>query len=86
MADRNSAEIFGSVFTKLARVVNDYDETNDTKRTVRRVARDLWGETVRYDFSCYQLECDDDLVLLGLARENDDGIEYAPFDLTGWEP
>lgn len=84
MADRNSAAIFGMVFAHLAQVVNDYDESGATKRTACRLARNFWREMGNYDFSCSQLECDDGLVLLGLAREDDDGIEYAPLDLEGW--
>ena len=60
MADRNSAEIFGSLFDMLAAgLPADPAET----------ARLLWNMQKGYDFSPCQMECDDALLKLGLARE-----------------
>jgi hypothetical protein len=60
MADRTSAEIFGTLFEYLA------EERSDGR--TRAFARKMWGTTGSYDFSNYQMGCDDALIKLGLAR------------------
>ena len=67
MSDRTSAEIFSTVFEMLAE-----SPTDENKKLARR----LWDETFRYDFSESQLDCDDVLVALGLARRRGERVVY----------
>lgn len=79
MADRTSAKVFGKVFTLLAK--------NPTEEH-KAIAAELWPEIQEYDFSEYQMYCDDALKALGLARDGvdpkypDDGIVimYGPIN------
>lgn len=59
MADRTSASLFCQVFELLA--------SDPTPQHVA-FARTLWDHTYGYDFSPYQMECDEALQALGLAR------------------
>lgn len=86
MADRTSAEIFGAIFATLA------DELPDN--TIRqRIALKFWKMSRQYDFSDCQMEEDDALTTLGLARQvpnieyPDEGplTEYGPVALNGSE-
>lgn len=73
MADRTSAEVFGAVFDMAADYMPD-DEVRG--RFVRR----LWSLAQHYDFAHEQMECDEALVTLGLARREPDpeqDSEYA---------
>lgn len=71
MADRTSAEIFGTIFAYLAQTPDERAKT---------FARALFYMSQGYDFSECQMECDDALVTLGLAKKLDDGsVQY-------WEP
>jgi hypothetical protein len=63
MADRTSAGIFHRLFRKLA---------TDPTDQHRLWAREFWEEAKQYDFSWYQLECDEELLVLGLARRGID--------------
>lgn len=63
MADRTSAEIFGSIFEKLS-------EEPDTANV--QFVTWLWEMAGRYDFSDCQMECDEALVKLGLATTSED--------------
>ncbi len=67
MSDRTSAEIFGKIFTFLAKkpIQNRED-----------AARVWWPRTKQYDFHPSQMDCNDALVTLGLAKWVDDEIEY----------
>ena len=67
MADRTSAELFSDIFQLLAN-----DEPVDRKA----MARELYKTAQAFDFSWYQMYCDEALIKLGLAREGDDGVEY----------
>lgn len=86
MAARDAAEIFGVVFDLL----NDELSEEDAKRLARR----LWPETFRFDFSPYQMGADAALRALNLAemRVNpeyaDEGevMHYARKDLGGFDP
>jgi hypothetical protein len=62
VADRTSAEIFGWLFYELA------------KRPAANVelAKKAWVQSQRYDFSECQMECDNELVVLGLAKKVQD--------------
>lgn len=76
MADRTSAALFGSIFEYLAK--------NPDARA-QEFARDLWAKTGGYDFSEYQMGCDDALRKLGLLRDgpDEDGhptLIYGPRD------
>lgn len=69
MADRTSAGLFGTFFEFLA-------EEPDERSKV--MAEKLWRISKRYDFGPCQMDCDDALVKLGLARLDADGVpEYA---------
>lgn len=59
MADRTSASLFGTVFKLLAENPTDEHKT---------MAGKLWPLTRDYDFSPYQMYCDEALITLGLAR------------------
>lgn len=73
MADRDSAWIFGLVFTRLA--------TAPTPQHVRW-AKDLWRKSFDYDFSPEQMCVDPALQKLGLAKKGVDP-EY-PDDGQVW--
>ncbi len=80
MADRTSAEIFGNVFTYLAKQ-KPSQERDD-------FALAMWKSSHGYDFSTYQMYVDEALTKLGLAKHGvdpeypDDGetIFYAESD------
>jgi len=59
MADRTSAGLFGKIFTLLAK--NPSEEN-------KKIAREIYKETLDYDFSMCQMYVDDELMLLGLAK------------------
>lgn len=61
MADRNSAEIFGRLFDYLAFYIGTVDR--------KEFAKYLWTISEEYDFSPGQMECDEALLKLGLARK-----------------
>ena len=63
MADRTSAALFGAFFERLA-------ETPDERS--RELATWLWGQSRGYDFNDYQMDADEALVALGLARRGVD--------------
>lgn len=73
MADRNSAQIFSVIFTRLG---SDPTEQHITW------AHELWKMTLRFDFSEQQLCCEKALEKLGLARRGVDP-EY-PEDGKTW--
>jgi len=86
MADRTAAALFGQLFALLAE-----DKPQDPKA----IALDFWKQSRDYDFSHYQMYCDEALQKLGLAKmgiDPDDGerrLLYAEMDGTfeeGWEP
>lgn len=60
MADRTSAEIFGSIFEMLS---ENPDERN------KGIAKRIWSMIDAYDFNAYQMYVDDSLKMLELARE-----------------
>ncbi|GAB3937524.1 hypothetical protein [Larkinella terrae] len=59
MADRTSARLFGKIFGLLAK--NPSEEH-------KAIAKEVFAETDNYDFSSYQMDADDSLMALGLAR------------------
>ena len=74
MADRTSAYLFMQVFVRLANIpITDCD---------RDFAQYMWALAQDYDFTDNQLECDYELVALGLAErvepteEEPSGIVY----------
>lgn len=66
MSDRTSASLFARVFKHLA--------ADPTPKNLE-FAKELWKDTREYDFGYYQLYCDDELLVLGLAQPctNQDG-------------
>lgn len=60
VADRESAHLFSMIFEILAEYP---DERN------KALALRFWGLTGGYDFAYQQMECDDALVTLGLAKK-----------------
>jgi hypothetical protein len=84
MADRTSAEIFGEVFT----FVSKLEETADTKKLIKFLWKSCWN----YDFSPYQMGCDEELIKLGLAKMakskydgDEDEIIYKKQDGRTWD-
>jgi hypothetical protein len=65
MADRSSAYLFGEVF----RIVAEYVPPGDTRDAM---ARRLWDLTLGYDFTDNQMNADEALLALGLARRGVD--------------
>lgn len=63
MADRTSARLFGKVFELLAK--NPTQEHKD-------IAKEIYSETSEYDFSKYQMDADESLIALDLARKGVD--------------
>lgn len=61
MSDHSSAELFGNIFNYLAK-----DPISDE---ALKMAKWLWSATSGYDFSAYQMDCDEALIKLGLARK-----------------
>lgn len=59
MADRTSARLFGKIFDLLAK--NPTDEHKE-------IAKEIYAETIDYDFSNYQMYSDNSLIALGLAK------------------
>lgn len=92
MADRNSAEIFSTLFNELA---SEYGSAvsaseggysiNVAVESLYRLAKKMWAQTFHYDFAHYQMECDASLIQLDLARRTSEGIEYRTRGLDGWE-
>lgn len=62
MGDSRGAYTFGEVFTALA----------DDKLTKRDVAEKIWALLREYDFADYEMECDEALIKLGLAKKGID--------------
>lgn len=63
MADKTSAALFATLFKKLA---------SDPTEQHRQWALELWESTKGYDFSPYQMGCDEALKVLGLAYDGYD--------------
>lgn len=63
MSDHTSAEIFCDLFVMFAQEVTDQDI---------RHARQVWRMAWQRDFMFEQMECDAELVKLGLARPGED--------------
>jgi hypothetical protein len=61
MGDINSAVIFSGFFEKLA--------SDPTPQHIKW-AIELWEDSYHYDFSNNELECDDALIKLGLAKKD----------------
>lgn len=70
MADRTSAEIFGDLFSELAKDPERYKE----------LALIQWKASHNYDFMPQQMDNWDDLVRLGLAKMQDGDYLYADED------
>lgn len=69
MADRTSANIFGTIFQLLA----DYEGKKDSHK---QIARKLYLLSSGYDFTIGQMGCDKALVKLGIiTAENDEDDE-----------
>jgi hypothetical protein len=59
MADRTSAGLFGNIFEYIV---------GHTEMDVEDFIKWLWKQQENYDFSPYQMGCDDALLELGLAK------------------
>jgi hypothetical protein len=59
MADRTSAALFGKIFSLLAK--NPTDEH-------KAIAKEIFSFTSEYDFNYYQMDADNELIILGLAK------------------
>ena len=62
MSDRSGAYLFSRIFKLVDEHVTDEKER-------KKLAREFWKETRDYDFSYYDLDCDDVLIRLGLAKK-----------------
>lgn len=83
MSDRTTALLFATMFEHLA----DPDLLMTDPVQARKLAHKLWNLMRDYDFSPYQMYCDESLIKLGLARRVPDSydphgheIEYGPVD------
>lgn len=65
MADRSSAYLFARIFGLIDEHVHD-------AKTRQKLAFEFWAESRSYDFSPYQMDCDEILMKLGLARRGVD--------------
>jgi hypothetical protein len=89
MADRTAAGIFSTLFGQLAEDLEraDNDASNIRHRQyIQKLAREMWGQMWSYDFNECQMDCDDALVQLGLARIVDDEVQYMNQEMTKWQP
>lgn len=73
MSDRTSAEVFGEFFTMLSKLPDDAVRYEMVLKT--------WNLSAAYDFDPCQMECDDVLDKLGIARKvnecvDPDGDDY----------
>lgn len=66
MADRTSAAFFADLFDFYAAVKTG--EIVMTPEEAQKRADVLWKRTSEYDFSAYQMECDEALITLGFAK------------------
>lgn len=67
MADRTAAGIFSKVFNLLAK--------NPTEEN-KEMALEFWEDSQEFDFSPYQMDCDEELIKLGLAKMEGEEILY----------
>jgi hypothetical protein len=65
MADRSGAYLFSRIFELIDQHVQDTE-------TRKKLALDFWKEQGSYDFAPYQMDCDEILMKLGLARRGID--------------
>jgi hypothetical protein len=72
MADRSSAEIFSLFFEVI-------DKHVGRGKLRKELAKKIWNASRNYDFHPYQLECDDALKRLGLARDSVKPDQYGEF-------
>jgi len=63
MSDRTSAALFGKIFRLLANNPTDEHKT---------IAKEIWMSSGQFDFSFYQMDADDALIKLGLAKKGID--------------
>ncbi len=70
MADRTTAGLFGSIFKLLA--------GNPTEEH-KAMAKNIWPLQREYDFSPYQMGCDDALIALGIAKKDGNRIIYEAY-------
>lgn len=83
MADRTSAGLFGKIFELLAKNPSVENQT---------IAKEIWPLHHDYDFSEYQMDADEDLIKLGLAKHGihpdypEDGITVLYADYEGKFP
>jgi hypothetical protein len=75
MADRTSAALFGEIFEMFA----------ESEQPDLRIVKRLWVMTRGYDFSACQMDVDDALMKLGLAKVENALLSYANSDASGWE-
>jgi hypothetical protein len=68
MGDSSGAYLFGMLFDRLAK------EPDDDRR--KKLVQFFWKEAGSHDFSDCEMECDDSLVKLGLAKENPDPEDH----------
>lgn len=78
MSDRSSAELFGEIFNLIVGYVPKAEQP--------KVAGEFWKMSRGYDFSDYQMGCDDQLIELGLAHKAVDPDYPEDGEQTVYEP
>ena len=77
MADRTSAGVFAQFFEKAAKLGLSKNDP---------LVRFMWKARLEYDFSDYQMESDDALIRLGLARRGIDPEYSEDEETTLYDP
>ena len=79
MADSSSACLFARIFGLIDQHVHDAE-------TRQKLAFEFWRESHTYDFSPYQMSCDEVLMKLGLARRDVDPDRPEDGEITLYGP
>jgi hypothetical protein len=69
MSDRSSPQIFYLIYTLLA--VNPTAEH-------REIAAKLWKLSQKFDFSDYELGCEEAMIALGIAEGEGENMKFGP--------
>lgn len=68
MADRNSAEIFGTIFNRLMEIYKSSSTSGDVKQFIWDFSEELYKMTKNYDFATYQMDCEKAIDIFDLAE------------------
>ncbi len=77
MSDKSAAYLFGTMFVEMAEVAN-----GDSREVVVGLAAKFYKESLEFDFNDADMDADEALTILGLARMKEvNGVitrEYGP--------